>query len=53
MKRTALLLAASILAVSASDCPDEPGWFQAGSSCYLMSQEKMTWFAAQEVNQCY
>ena len=53
MKKTVLLLAANILAVSASVCPNEPGWFQAESSCYLMSQEKMTWFAAQEVNQCY
>ena len=32
-----------------SVCPDEAGWFQSGSSCYLMSQDKMTWFAAQEV----
>ena len=26
----------------------DPGWFQAGENCYLISLERKTWFLAQE-----
>ena len=29
---------------------DEPGWFQAGGSCYLVSLDKMPWFRSQEAS---
>ena len=28
-------------------CPDSPGWWNTGTSCYLLSHGKMTWFEAQ------
>ena len=34
----------------AKKCPNEPGWFQAGQSCYLVSIEQMSWYASQEVD---
>ena len=33
---------------TASSCPDGPGWVEVASSCYLVSTEPMSWYAAQE-----
>ena len=44
-----LLLLANCLSIpTATSCPDEPGWLNTDSSCYLVSHVKMTWFEAQE-----
>lgn len=44
-----LLLSILCCLISVSlNCPDEPGWFQSGDSCYLVSLEKKTWFLAQQ-----
>jgi len=38
----------SIFICSIYSCPDIIGWLPAGESCYLISQDSMNWFAAQE-----
>ena len=49
---SAVLLSSVLMAASATTakCPDEPGWFQAGGSCYLVSLDKMPWFRSQEAS---
>ena len=49
---SAVLLSSVMVAASATaaKCPDEPGWFQAGDSCYLVSLDKMPWFRSQEAS---
>ena len=32
-------------------CPDDPSWLNTGSSCYLVSHDRMSWFESQEF--CY
>ena len=34
---------------SATSCPEDPGWWAAGPSCYLMSQGPLSWHTAREV----
>ena len=43
-----LLLSSCLSQPTARSCPDEPGWLNTDSSCYLVSHVKMTWFEAQE-----
>merc|ERR1711879_1113517 len=31
-----------------SACQEGTGWIKAGNSCYLVSQDRMTWFSSQE-----
>ena len=47
---SAVLLSSVMVAASAAKCPNEPGWFQAGDSCYLVSLDKMPWFRSQEAS---
>ena len=35
---------------SANSCPEDPGWWAAGPSCYLMSQGPLSWQEAREVS---
>ena len=45
-----LSLVHSISASSTVECPDNsPNWFVSADSCYLVSLEPLSWFAAQEV----
>ena len=46
-----LILSLTLLQLSAGqDCPDSStNWFLSGYSCYLVSQQPLDWFAAQEV----
>ena len=38
------------LSAASVECPDSsPNWFASGDSCYLLSLEPLSWFAAQEV----
>ena len=46
---TLLPLLTQIKEGSAASCPTEPGWFQAGQSCYLVSHDPMSWYSGQEV----
>merc|ERR1711953_553829 len=44
-----LKLAFSLICVQMiSACPEGTGWIKAGNSCYLVSQDRMTWFSSQE-----
>ena len=48
----ALILTLTLLhSISATvECPDNsPNWFVSADSCYLVSLEPLSWFAAQEV----
>ena len=38
------------LLISSVSCPDEPGWLQVEDSCYMVSSERMSWFASQHVS---
>ena len=38
----------STTTTSSASCPDEPGWLQVEDSCYMVSVERMSWFAAQQ-----
>ena len=46
-----LTLSLTLLKLTAGqDCPDSsPNWFLSGFSCYLISQQPLDWFGAQEV----
>merc|ERR1711884_322563 len=39
---------ALFLLCEAGPCPPDPGWFQAGQSCYLVSTRAMNWYFGQE-----
>ena len=45
-----VLFACSLMLGVKASCPDNgPGWIEIGDSCYLVSNDSISWYEAQEV----